>query len=125
MPSTDQVLLTGQLLQTLCKGMKVAQSDADRLHVVEAVKDVEPGLLQSLPELELQWLAATLWNRGCSHVKFGRPAQSLPLMQAALRVQSWRPSDASQHQVCTRHALCWRVGNHACWLERCPHTMQP
>ena len=95
-------------LQTLCKGVRMAPSDTDRLHILEAVKDVGQDMLQGMPQLETQWLVATLWNRqatqhrtecagsaraddlpcrGCSHIKFGRPAQSVQLMKAALQVQ--------------------------------------
>ena len=91
---------TAVLLQTLCKAMKLCQSDAERLRLVEAMRAVEPELLEGMPALEVQWVAATLWNRGVSQYKFGHPAQSVDLMRAAMHVQSWRPEDADQHQVC-------------------------
>lgn len=87
------------LLQTLCKGMKLCQSDTDRLAIVEAVRDVDTALLEGLPALEVQWLVATLWNRGCSHVKVGRPAQSVQLMKAALDLQAWLPAETAKQQV--------------------------
>ena len=122
-------MLTAGLLQTLCKSMKVSQSDTDRLRIMEAVKDVEPELLQKLPELEVQWLAATLWNRGCSHVKFGRPTQSVPLMKAAMQVQAWRPwgccpaaGEARLYGPGIMSASCGPA--HICEMQSCLQMMQ-
>ena len=90
------------MLQALCVGLKMCQDDSDKLALLAKLQDLGPQLLKAVPEDQQQWLLASLWNRGCSHVKFGRPIQAVQLMQAALQVQSWHTRDADQQQVLSK-----------------------
>lgn len=80
-------------------GLKMCQDDSDKLALLARVWDLDPPVLAAAPEDQQQWLLASLWNRACSHVKFGRPLQAVQLMQAALRVQTWNCRDVGQQQV--------------------------
>ena len=86
-------------MQALCIGLKMCQADTDRLGMLAQLQGLEPQLLGAMPEDMHQWLLASLWNRACSHVKFGRPAQAVQLMRAALQVQDWLCRDEHQQQV--------------------------
>ena len=82
--------------------MKMCHDDSDKLALLAKLQELDPQLLEAVPEDQQQWLLASLWNRGCSHVKFGRPMQAVQLMRAALQVQSWHIRDADQQQVLSR-----------------------
>ena len=105
------------MLQALCVGFKMCQDDSDKLALLAKLQDLGPQLLKAVPEDQQQWLLASFWNRGCSHIKFGRPIQAVQLMQAALQVQSWHTRDADQQQVLSKPGSAYSAPLHM--LPRC------
>ena len=51
--------------------------------VFKAKTSVLKGLPEgAFPPLELEWLAAAAWNRGCHHERFGREAAAKDFVRA-------------------------------------------
>lgn len=80
--------------------MERCQSDNERLALYKELKLHLRGIiLEHYPARELQWLVATLWNRGCRLRKLERQDDATKLMSAALELESLRPANEAQKQV--------------------------
>ena len=65
----------------------------------------------AFPPLELEWLAAAAWNRGCHHERFGREAAAKEFVRATRELVRHSPMESGRLQVriysvaCSKHAL--------------------
>ena len=64
-------------------------------------------MLKGLPEgafppLELEWLAAAAWNRGCHHERFGREAAAKDFVRATRELLRHSPVKAGRLLVRSR-----------------------
>jgi hypothetical protein len=87
------------MMQTV-RNLLELSSDPEKLSlladITKLVRDLQPG---TYPRKELLWLATTAWNRGCSHVKYGRVKKALPFMQAGLELMDFCPELEARKQV--------------------------
>ncbi|KAK9845464.1 hypothetical protein WJX81_007142 [Elliptochloris bilobata] len=73
-----------EIAQTMRRLTELCGRDEDKLSMFRDAA----ALLKALPErafppLELEWLAASAWNRSCHHKRFGREAAAHDFMRAA------------------------------------------
>lgn len=53
----------------------------------------------AFPPLELEWLAAAAWNRGCHHERFGRQAAAKDFVRATRELVRHSPMKSERLQV--------------------------
>jgi hypothetical protein len=103
-------------LQILRGVILLTSSDADKLVLYKEAKDILVGIQRSdYPQLEIDWLVSTAWNRGCHHANLRRVPEASGYMQAALDLVNYSQACESK-----RPAMMKRYHETASSAAPCP-----